>query len=255
MKFCSPFVRNLWATYVHLVSPGSPQATSILDADMFIQRGSVIYLLYRRGTTVSPWRVESGVVHWWGRFVSDGRIGKVSMEFLVCGAAEKWAWIKGNSGGNSCTHKHTCAHTHALHTQGSQWCGLHRLRRPSCRGPQLGWGGQEHYPPFVKERVGMSNKSHLPLYLWNDSLQCLASIRLDSENPSHLLVWPHIYSVLVHLETPAVQPLLPLSALHPSRHAVVSTKYLTYWGGWLNWLSILKLHVSQGTGEYLKKYL
>lgn len=50
-----------------------------------------------------------------------------------------------------------------LHTQGSQ-CGLLWLRCPSCRGPPMGWGGQEHYPPFVKQRVGMSNKSHLPLY-------------------------------------------------------------------------------------------
>lgn len=135
-----------------------------------------------------------------------------------------------------------------LHTQGSQ-CGLLWLRCPSCRGPPMGWGGQEHYPPFVKQRVGMSNKSHLPLYLWNYSLQGLASIRLDSGNHSRLLTWTHIYSVAGRLEIQEVQP-FPQSTLHPSKHTVVSTECLTHRG---DWLFSVDLQDFQDTWECWKK--
>lgn len=145
------------------------------------------------------WDIQVGSFLW----VGQSLIG----DFVetVCGTAEKWTGIKENSGSHVAIYiqrqPQMHIHTHkCVYTQGSQWCGLHWLRCPSCRGPSMGWGGQEHYPAFVKERVGMSNKSHLLLYLWNYSLQGLCSIRLDRGNHNRLLAWTHIYSVVIRGE-------------------------------------------------------
>lgn len=150
--------------------PGSPHPISSLNADMFIPSGGVIYPLYCRGTTVAECHHKELVWRWgctdWTKLICfSWYTGNYTMVQMQHNQAGGFSWMKGSCTaartgdcvwwswkmgwdkgklrwpcGNLYTQTGTNAHlhTHIVHTQGSKRYGLHRLRRPSCRGPR--WG-------------------------------------------------------------------------------------------------------------------